>query len=275
MKKLFIFLFFVVFSLLTSAFATDDLYSIDEPPNLTFNVKNIKPQFVPKNGESSEVIPKTNKTVNINQNTNSKKRGFFSKFFNKQNKQKAEFDPITGGYKGSIPDINSEYGYKQQKSTSIKDDRKNAEEFTPDEFEQSKIDDPLFLDVILNKEKASSYAVDMLRVMKFLESFRVIVQNHDNLQKFNANVNVLDLHARRIEKLYSDKPEGMSESYWMLLDLAYKAKVLGNLKFDANYYSKFSPVTGTQYDPQNIINEDDKLLIDLDKTVFAIRQLNN
>ena len=84
----------------------------------------------------------------------------------------------------------------------------------------------------------------------------------------------MDLHARRIEKLYKDTPDGMSPSYWQLLDLSYKAKVLGNLKFDANYYSKFSPVMGTKYDPENILKEDMKLLSDLDKTIFTIRQLN-
>ncbi len=214
-------------------------------------------------------------------NNTPKKENIFSKIFKKinkkpaQKKQKAQFDLIGGGYTGNLPDINSEFEYKKDKTSSASGLKKNAEQMTPEDFQESKIDDPLFLDVILNKEKPSKYTTDMLRIMKFLESFRVVIENHEPVQKFNAHVNMLNLYTKNIEKNYSQTPEGMSPSYLYLADLNYKAKILGNLKFDANYYSKFSPITGTQYDPEYLINEDKKLLSDLDKTVFAIRQLNN
>ncbi|MCD8023916.1 MAG: hypothetical protein LUE64_00075 [Candidatus Gastranaerophilales bacterium] len=204
--------------------------------------------------------------------------GFLKKLFSRKKKQKTitpKFDTQERGYSGSVPNLKSEFNYKNSKSSGADDLENKAEEFTPDEFQKSKIDDPLFLDVILNKDRPSQYTGDMLRIMKFLEAFRPVVANHESIQKFNANVNLLDLHARRIQRLYQEKPEGMSPSYYMLLDLAYKAKVLGNLKYDANYYSKFSPVTNTQYDPSYLVNEDNKFLIDLDKTIFQIRQLNN
>lgn len=277
MMRFVVFLF--VFFLALPVYAdVDPMYALDLPPEVSFNLPNLNEYKIQKGSSSEVTTPKKPAPVSSvsPQKQEGGIKGFFNKLFNRnKKKQTPQFDTVGGGYSGNLPNVQSEFNYKKPKTSSMKDNNSKAEEYLPEEFQKSKIDDPLFLDVILNKEKASAYLVDMLRVMKFLEAFRVVIANHQDVQKFNANVNILDLHARRIEKLYSDKPEGMSPSYWRLLDLSYKAKVLGNLKFDANYYSKFSPVAGTKYDPVNILSEDDKLLIDLDKTVFEIRQLNN
>ena len=255
----------------------DPIYDLDRP-EMQININQLQKEQQEKfnkissskvkSGKSSEISVESPKTSS----SKLKKTSFWKQ---KKQKQKPKFDTTGGGYYGNLPAIEGQFENKTKKTTKVKDENKNAEEFTPDEFQQSKTDDPLFIDVILNKEGQSSYVSDMIRIMRFLESFRTVVKNHDNIQKFNANVNLLDLYARRIEKLYSDKPEGMSDSYTMLLDLAYHAKVLGNLKFDANYYSQFSPVANTPYDPSNILLEDEKLLSELDKMIFTIRQLNN
>lgn len=258
------------------------MFDLDLPPEISPSQMQKMQQTYESQNERNYPIKQTNSTLAPNMagqasgSPNLKKQGFFDKLFNKKNKQKAKFDEdINSGYKGTLPDINKEFNYKTQKAKSIKKETNNAEEYTPEEFQNSKIDDPLFLDTILNKTGTSKYVQDMLKVMRFLESFRIIVQNHDDVQKFNANVNLLDLYTKRIQKLYDNAPEASDEAYYLLLNLSYKAKVLGNLKFDSNYYSKFSPVAGTQYDPSNIYEEDNKFLIDLDKTIFAIRQLNN
>lgn len=276
-KSLFVFLFLFLCPYLNAK--GESLYDLDLPPDVSFQVPSYEEYKINK-GTSSETADSSSsysssESSAVNDEEESGVKGFFNKLFKRKKKQEPVFDSDEAGYRGTLPDIKSEFKYKTPKSQDAVDKDKKAEEYYPEEFQKSKIDDPLFLDVILKKENPSNYVVDMLRVMKFLESFRSVIETHDTIQKFNANVNMLDLHTRRIEKLYKDKPEGMSPSYWLLVDLSYKAKVLGNLKFDANYYSKFSPVLGTKYDPVNIINEDNKLLIELDKTVFAIRQLNN
>ena len=268
MRNFLIVLAFLVI-LVNAAQAADNSFVLDTPPNVSYKAENLI-----KKGYSSELAKNSSTTYETPKKENPIV-SFFKKLFKREDKIKAQFDSDTRGYTGTLPNLNSEFQYKRPKTTSGNDQRQSAEEFFPEEFKQSELEDPLFLDVILNKEKPSPYVGDMLRVMKFLETFRQVIVSHQPVQKFNANVNVLDLHTKRIEKLYANKPEGMSPSYWLLLDLTYKAKVLGNLKFDANYYSKFSPVTGTKYDPVNLIEEDNKLLQDLDKTVFAIIQLNN
>lgn len=266
MMRIIILLFLLL--LINPSYAENSLYDLDLPPELMLGAKDraIK-------GMSSEinVSKKATPKANIAMPQTTKKKGL-SKFFSKKNKP--AFDDESG-YKGTLPSIKSEFKYKAKHDIPIDKKGDSPDNYTPEEFQKSKIDDPLFLDVILDKEKPSSYIKDMLQVMHFLETFRKVIENNSDIQRFNANVNLLDLYARRIEKLYSEKPEGMSPSYYQLLDLAYKAKVLGNLKYDANYYSKFSPITGTKYEAQNIKKEEEKLLVDLDKTVFLIRQLDN
>lgn len=274
----FLLIFALFFTILEARAEIDPMINLDMPPELTFQFpKDINPkEVIIKQGNSSEVpIEKKNVVNQTKDKITDAKDNFFEKYLKKKPKQKAKFDALNKGYTGILPNIQAEFEYKHPKKTTIKDKKLNAKDYLPEEFQNSKIDDPLFLDVILGREKASAYVVDMLRIMKFLESFRKTIENKQDIQRFNANVNLLDLHARRIETLYSNKPEGESPSYWLLLDLAYKAKILGNLKYDANYYSKFSPITGTKYDPVNIENEDKKLMDELDETVFAIRQLNN
>lgn len=250
----------------------DPMLDLDAPPDISFQLKSPQ-EYTIKNGSSSELLNKKEKT--LLQKATDKKDSWYAKLFKKKPKKRAEFDTVGGGYTGNIPDVRAEFEYKNKKNSKIQVDGTGADNYLPEEFQPSEIDDPLFLDVILNKEKPSKYTSDMFRIMKFLTEFRTVIETGQDIQKFNANVNLLDLHARRIENIYKNTPEGMSPSYWLLMDLAYKAKVLGNLKFDANYYSKFSPVTGTKYSRENINTEDLKLLRDLDKTIFAIKQLSN
>lgn len=283
---------FLILVLLLSSGAVnaeiDPMINLD-PPDLTFQFPQIKrpdikmpdiklpnyAEYQIKKGASNEVIPVNNAPKK--ESIFSKAKNFIQEKINtvKKPKQRPVFDSVGGGYSGTLPNVESEFEYRKPKNSSPSLNGADIENFGPEDFQNSRIDDPLFLDAILNKGKPSQFTVDMITVMRFLEGFRKVIQNHDDIQKFNANVNYLDLYARKIEKLYGDKPESMTPSYWFLQDLAYKAKVLGNLKYDANYYSKFSPIQGTQYDPENILKEDNKLLIDLDKTVFAIRQLSD
>lgn len=274
MKKfLLLFLFLILFFAPKISAKADSMYDLDLPPNVSFEIPKYE-EYKIKKGTSNEVKVNNPSSYSAPKKEEGGIKGFFNRLFNRNKKPEPQFDTVQSGYEGTLPNINKEFQYKKPKSTNVQKEGASADNYYPEEFQKSKIDDPLFLDVILKKENPSNYVVDMLRVMKFLESFRTVIENHENIQKFNANVNLLDLHARRIEKLYKDTPDGMSPSYWQLLDLSYKAKVLGNLKFDANYYSKFSPVMGTKYDPENILKEDMKLLSDLDKTIFTIRQLN-
>ncbi len=178
------------------------------------------------------------------------------------------------GYYGTLPNIEREFDYIKQisKKTNLKNKYKDT---LIDEMNLKKtpLDDELFLDVILKKEKDSKYTKDVLRMIPVFERFKDCISNFCDIQKFNANVNLVDLYARRLEKDYGNTNDAMSESFYLIRNVAYLAKLQGNLKYEANFYSKYMPLTGTIYSKEEIAKKDLELLDELNKTIFTLQQL--
>ena len=97
------------------------------------------------------------------------------------------------------------------------------------------------MDVILKKEKDTKYTKDVLRFIPIFERFKTCISEQCGIQKFNANVNLIDLYARRLEKDHGYSPESSSESFYLIRNIAYLSKLQGNLKYEANFYSKYMP----------------------------------
>lgn len=178
------------------------------------------------------------------------------------------------GYYGTLPNIEREFDYIKQinKKTNLSNKYKDT---LIDEMNLKKtpLDDELFLDVILKKEKDSKYTKDVLRMIPVLEKFKDCISNFCDIQKFNANVNLVDLYSRRLEKDYGNTKDAMNESFYLIRNIAYLAKLQGNLKYEANFYSKYMPLTGTIYSKEEIAKKDLELLDELNKTIFTLQQL--
>ena len=67
--------------------------------------------------------------------------------------------------------------------------------------------------------------------------------------------------------------DSQNEGFYLIQNLAYLAKLQGNLKYEANFYSKYMPLQGSIYSKENIEKKDMELLLELDKTIFALRQI--
>ena len=96
------------------------------------------------------------------------------------------------------------------------------------------------------------------------------LENTSNIQYYNGCVNVLELYVQNLKKKYENKSEALRESYIELLNTNYYAKILGNLKYDANYYSHYVPVQQGQYSKENISSQEQKLLERVNKTLFLL-----
>ncbi len=178
------------------------------------------------------------------------------------------------GYYGTLPNIEREFEYLKQENKKTSLDGKYKDTLIDEmNLQKSPLQDDLFLDVILKKEKDTKYTKDVLRFIPIFEKFRTCISENCNIQKFNANVNLIDLYARRLEKDYGYSPESASESYYLIRNVAYLSKLQGNLKYEANFYSKYMPLQGSIYSKENIEKKDMELLLELDKTIFALRQI--
>ncbi len=175
------------------------------------------------------------------------------------------------GYMGTLPEISRYFEYKIKDAKSPADKSIYVDEVDKVDFMQGPMEDSVFLDVIIKKETPSKYIDDIVDIIPVLTAFRSSIAKGESIQNFNANVNTLDLYVKKLEKDYSKNGESLSKSYSMLQDVSYRAKVLGNLKYEANYWAKYQPVAKPQYQPQYLKAQDDALLKQIDKTIFVLK----
>jgi len=215
-----------------------------------------------KEGVNTAILKTGNPTdQNLNNMTKKERKNALSKYQSQ-------------GYYGTLPNIEREFDYLKQNNKKTSLDGKYKDTLIDEmNLQKSPVQDDLFLDVILKKEKNTKYTQDVLRFIPIFERFKTCISESCNIQKFNANVNVIDLYTRRLEKDYEYSPESSSESYYLIRNIAYLSKLQGNLKYEANFYSKYMPLQGSIYSKENIQKKDMELILELDKTIFALRQL--
>ena len=161
------------------------------------------------------------------------KKGFFSKF----KKEKKVNPEEQTGYYGTLPNISRDFAYKKQATNTTSEidaTIPTKDELDNENLKPAPFDDALFLDVIVKKEKTSDYVNDIQKTK------------------------------------YKDKSESLKESYIDILSTNYYAKLLGNLMYDANYYSRYIPTSQGKYSKENIANEQNQLLARINKTIFLI-----
>ena len=209
------------------------------------------------------------------------KKGVFSKLFksNKPKKQK-QFDSqankyknVSQGYYGTLPNIKGDFQYKQStppSTTSELDAYIPPDKIEDESLKQAPYSDPLFLDVIVKKEKQSNYVNDIQKTKLALTNLKKCIEEQGDIQRFNGCVNMVELYCKNLQKKYENKSESLKESYIDILNTNYHAKVLGNLMYDANYYSRYIPTQQGQYSKSNIENKKQALLKRINKTLFLI-----
>lgn len=207
------------------------------------------------------------------------KEGFFSKLFKKKktkfNYSTNKEEEIPQGYYGSLPDIEGDFKYKQQSSnSSIREDLEvvEEEEIHNQELKKAPYDDTLFLDVIIKKEKASNYINDVQKTKFALGNLKKCLEEQGDIQRFNACVNMLDMLVKNLKTKYENTSDSLRESYIDILSTNYHSKILGNLRYDANYYARYIPTQQGKYSKENILSEQEKLLNRVNKTIFLINQ---
>lgn len=191
-----------------------------------------------------------------------------SSFFKKDKKTNVNLEGK--GYYGTLPDINKDFEDKKEATQTIPQKQYSEKDLKDGLLLDAPLNDPLFLDVIIKKEKNSDYVNDLIKIKETLERLRECIKNNASIQFFNANVNVLDLQTTNLEKKYQYSAYAQTNSYYAVRHVNYSAKVLGNLKFDANFYSRYMPVGDSVYAPKNIKEQSEALLNEIERTIFEI-----
>ncbi len=200
-----------------------------------------------------------------------KKESIVSKISNFFKRDKKPDVNLEGkGYYGTIPDINKDFEHKKEATQTIPQKQYSEKDLKDGLLLDAPLNDPLFLDVIIKKDKNSDYVNDLMKIKETLEKLKECIKNNASIQFFNANVNVLDLQTTNLEKKYQYSTYAQTNSYYAVRHVNYSAKVLGNLKFDANFYSRYMPIQDSVYAPKNIKEQSAALLNEIEQTIFEI-----
>ena len=197
-------------------------------------------------------------------------------WFSKKDSSKEQTKKEEAGYKGILPNVNMIFEFKRQKNATIipTDDTQKTNKSN---LEKAPFDDPIFMDEIIKKKKNSPFIDDVLYIREPLKKFKdYLEKNTENieLQKYISQVNNLNLLTQDIIAKYSNTPDAQSMHYIWICSVVYRAKLLGNLMYDAKRYSKYMALDGTQYSKEYINSEVQILLSELTKAVYKLEEID-
>lgn len=178
------------------------------------------------------------------------------------------------GYVGTLPDILDKFKTtRPEKGTPIFEAEEGFDD--PDKLKPIPRDNPAFVDIILKKDKTSTYVNDISRIIPQVEGLIDCIEKDEDVQRFVAKATMLDLSVGALRKKFQDKPESYYISYTKLMALALHAKSLAELRREGAEYSKYLAYqsAGAIYAPDNIKKELNYFMEELQETLIILREV--
>ena len=178
------------------------------------------------------------------------------------------------GYTGTLPDILDKFQTtKPEKGTPIFEAEEGFDD--PDKLKPIPRDNPAFVDIILKKDKTSTYVNDINRIIPQVESLMSSIENDEDVQRFVAKATTLDFSIGALRKRYEGKPESYYISYTKLMTIAVRAKSIAELRREGAEYNKYLAYqsAGAIYSPDNINKELKYFLEELQDVLKVLREV--
>lgn len=178
------------------------------------------------------------------------------------------------GYTGTLPDILDRFQTtKPEKGTPIFEAEEGFDD--PDKLKPVPRDNPAFVDIILKKDKTSTYVKDINRIIPQLETLIECIEKEEDVQRFVAKATTFDFSVGALRKRFEGKPESYYISYTKLMALTVHAKSLAELRREGAEYSKYLAYqsAGSMYAPDNINKELQYFLEECIETLKILREV--
>lgn len=178
------------------------------------------------------------------------------------------------GYTGTLPDILDKFQTtKPEKGTPIFEAEEGFDD--PDKLKPIPRDNPAFVDIILKKDKTSTYVNDISRIIIQVEDLMNCIENQEDVQRFVAKATTLDFSIGALRKRYEGKPESYYISYTKLMNIAIRAKSIAELRREGAEYNKYLAYqsAGAIYSPDNINKELQYFLEELQDVLKVLREV--
>ena len=178
------------------------------------------------------------------------------------------------GYTGTLPDILDKFQTKKpEKGTPIFEAEEGFDD--PDKLKPVPRDNPAFVDIILKKDKTSTYINDINRIIPQVEALIDSIENDEDTQRFVAKAITFDFSVGALRSKFEGKPESYFISYEKLMMLAMRAKSIAELRKEGAEYSKYLAyqAAGSMYAPDNVKRELDYFLEECMETLRILREV--
>lgn len=179
------------------------------------------------------------------------------------------------GYTGTLPDILDKFQTtKPEKGTPIFEAEEGFDD--PDKLKPIPRDNPAFVDIILKKDKTSTYVNDINRIIPQVEALIDSIEKQEDVQRFVAKAITFDFSVGALRKKFDGKPECYYISYTKLMSLALRAKSIAELRKEGAEYSKYLAyqTAGAIYAPDNINKELQYFLEECLETLKVLREVD-
>ncbi len=180
------------------------------------------------------------------------------------------------GYKGTLPDLASEFDYKRTQPTTATPNFSETKNPVLDELKPVPRDNKKYIDIIIKKNKSSKYENDTIEVIKIIERLKQCIEKSNDIQMFNATISNLIDHVAYIKDTYENQQESTFTSYKTLLKLSSQARNVAVLRTESQIYTKYLPYQsdGSVYSKHNIDIQTKSLLKSINQTLYVLKNLD-
>lgn len=178
------------------------------------------------------------------------------------------------GYEGSLPDILDKFQpSKPAGATPIFEAEEGFDD--PDKLKPVPRDNPTFVNIILKKDKTSTYVNDINNIILLVETLIDSIENEESVQLFVAKATNLEFAIGGLRNTFEGKPESYYQSYVKLMSLCMHVKSMAELRREGAEYSRYLAyqAAGSLYAPDNVNKELQYLLDELQEVLVILREV--
>jgi len=194
----------------------------------------------------------------------------FGAFFKKDNPKV----DTSQGYVGKLPDLTTEHKPSEPNVSPPIFDK--AYDFnSADKIKPTPMDDPVFVNIILKKDKTSEFYNDVQEFIDMLEKISDSIESHEDVQRFASRVYYLNVNTDYLCEKYENKPESSYSAFKQIVKISNNAKEVSKLRSDAEKYKKYLAYTdtGAEYSKNNIEMELFNLKNAIERTISILKNV--
>lgn len=188
-------------------------------------------------------------------------------------KKQAGVVPASSGYVGTLPAVTQRFQKSETEManpTFESQDGFNAQ----NAIKPAPRNNPAFVNIIMKKDKTSLYINDLNEIIAIIEKLQTIVENKEDIQKFNAQSYFLKANVEYFRAKYQNKAEESYSSFKKVMQLNTHAQAVSQLRLEREAYSPYVSAarSGNSFSQNGIDVQLDYLLADIKQTLVILKE---